>query len=125
MTSNGWCSHLYNSQKFLVRRALQFVPQVQREVSEQEIRISLSEGRHEARMVEAASRAAIARYPASAPHIEAPLVLVEQIQSPRLPPPESEPMPARVPQRSNRMPWPQDYFGVRPLEQNDNAGGIV
>ncbi len=112
-------------EKFLVRRALQFVPQVQREISEQEIRISLSEGRHEARMVEAAGRAALARYPALTPHTETPATLVEQPQPPRLPPPELEPMPARVPQRSNRMPWPQDYFGVRPLEQNDNAGGIV
>lgn len=125
-------SKLSKYEKLLTQRALQFVPAALREVSEQDIRISLSEGRHEARMVEAAGRAALARYPAPVPRAE-PMVAVlvtplpvesEAIQripeKPQVvvkPPAAQSPVPVRVPPRSSRMPWPDDYFGVRPLEQ--------
>jgi hypothetical protein len=113
-------------EKFLVQRALQVVPAVAQEVREQEIRISLSEGRHEARMVEAAGRAALARYPAPAPRVEPPAVILAEapvaIQPPAQPDPLPVRAPVRVPRRSNRMPWPKDYFGVRAFEQSASAG---
>lgn len=76
-------------EKFLTLRALEFVPTAKREIQEQEIRISLSEARHERRTVECAERAALARYPeAIAVKTETPALPVER---------EIEP--------ESRMPW--------------------
>lgn len=93
-------SKLSAHERFLVQRALQFVPTAKREIQEQEFRISLSEARHERRMVECAERAALARYPEPiAVKIERPTSTVES---------EIEP--------EARMPWPNDYFGLRPMQ---------